>query len=90
MSDILFQDLDENVPCRLLGVEQEHSLSRFFGLNCKNSNVLASGIKTSTFEKAHTIPSFWMSIMSKIMGVKRASALGAQFEKFAMSCGLIQ
>jgi hypothetical protein len=40
------------------------------------SEVLANGIKTSTFGNYHTIPAAWMKYASAIVGVERASRWG--------------
>ena len=80
-SDVVFGDEEEKKECRVVSVERETESAKYFGLNCHKSVVLASGVKCSTFERLHTVPSFWMSILSKIVGVKRASALGDYIEK---------
>ncbi len=49
---------------------------RYFGLNCLHSEVLANGIKTSTFGKYHAIPAWWMRVVGGALGPKRASSLG--------------
>ena len=75
--------------CNVLSVTLDHEKQEFFGLNCLNSEVLAAGIKCSTFEKLHSIPSFWMSIMGKVLGIKRASAVGDYIEQIVSKMNLI-
>ncbi len=60
---------------RVKRITTEHN-QRYFGLNCLESIVLANGIRTSTFGRYHTIPSSWMSFIGRILGVRRASAVG--------------
>lgn len=74
--DILYADLMHQEPCEVESVTQDEGESDYFGLNCLESQVLASGIKTSTFEKYHAIPSAWMSVMGRLLGVERASSIG--------------
>ncbi len=45
-------------------------------MNCLRSEVLADGIKTSTFGKYHFIPAWWMRIVGGVVGPKRASTFG--------------
>lgn len=94
--DVVYADMAEKVACKVISVEKEATYANYFGLNCHNSALLASGIKSSTFEKLHSVPSFWMSgmyitfyvvhsitclfffslVMGKVLGIKRASAVG--------------
>lgn len=87
--DVVYADLKETMQCTLVSVEKDKEYQEFFGLNCYSSEVLASGIKTSTFEKLHSIPAFWMQIMGKILGIKRASAVGDHIEKILSKLNLI-
>lgn len=78
VGDIVFSDLEEKEEgssCRVKSIAHE-SGERYFGLNCRESVVLANGIKTSTFGRYHTIPSLWMKCISAIFGVERASLIG--------------
>jgi hypothetical protein len=74
--DVLFSDLDQLHPCKVIRISNEQNDQTYFGLNCAESIVLANGIKTSTFGKYHTIPAFWMKYASKIFGIERASSIG--------------
>jgi len=67
--------MNEKVPCEVTKVEEEYD-QNYFGLNCEDSDVLASGYKTSTFGIFHTVPAMWMKYGSKILGVHAASAVG--------------
>jgi hypothetical protein len=87
--DTVFGNLGESDRCKVEEIQPVLSNQKYFGLNCHNSVVLASGIKSSTFEKLHALPSFWMSIMSKIVGVKRASHIGVLIEKMVLKTGLL-
>lgn len=75
-SDMVYADVEETDECNVVSVTKVKSVDEYFGLNCQNSEVLANGIKASTFEKLHAIPSFWMKMMSKVVGIKSASKLG--------------
>ncbi len=74
--DTLFSDLSETAKCQVLSVTKETQQHDYFGLNCLNSLVLASGLKSSTFEKLHSVPAFWMQVMGRVLGIRRASKLG--------------
>lgn len=68
--DVVYSDLEEQSPCSIVSVQKDQEYQEFFGLNCFSSQVLASGIKTSTFEKLHSVPAFWMQVMGKVLGIK--------------------
>jgi hypothetical protein len=87
--DVLFSDLDEKNSCSVVSITREPAAERYFGLNCHSSQVLASGIKSSTFEKLHAIPSFWMAIMGRILGIKQASRIGDHIEQLVAKMNLI-
>lgn len=74
--DIVYQDLAQTSPCQVTQVTQETGDQAYFGLNCEESNVLANGIKTSTFGLYHTIPALWMKYASRWLGIERASRFG--------------
>lgn len=76
LEDFLFGDLLETKKCRVTSVETELLESEHFGLNCLKSQVLANGIKASTFETLHSIPSIWMRVVGHVFGIKRASQIG--------------
>lgn len=88
-SDVLFADLHEQQRCEVTEVSRELSEQNYFGLNCYKSQVLASGLKTSTFEKMHKLPSFWMSVVGRILGIKLASSFGDYIAKVANKVNLI-
>ena len=75
VGDSLFGDLEEKIQCKVVSINRETN-QRYFGLNCLDSEVLATGIKTSTFGLYHTIPAFWMKHVSKVFGIERASRWG--------------
>jgi hypothetical protein len=87
--DTLYADLRETIPCTITHIAREEKVQNYFGLNCLTSEVLASGLKSSTFEKLHSIPSFWMAIMGRILGVKRASQVGDYVEKLVTQMNLL-
>lgn len=74
--DVLFADLAETKPCHVLVASIEPTPQEYIGLNCRISVVLASGLKTSTFGRLHTLPAFWMQYVSLIFGAHRASTWG--------------
>src|SRR3990167_1565192 len=41
-SDIVFSDLEEQHKCNVVSVAHERTTQQYFGLNCHNSQVLAS------------------------------------------------
>lgn len=88
IQDVVFADINENTRCKVSNVEKEEGPQRYFGLNCIQSAVLASGIKASTFEKLHEVPSFWMAVMGRVLGIKRASLLGEYLEEFALKTNI--
>lgn len=64
-------------PLLLESVEREAQPQRYFGLNCPSgSTVLANGIRASTFDTYHLLPSIWMRGVSALFGVERASQWG--------------
>jgi hypothetical protein len=86
---MLFSDMAEQHQCQIVTVGKEKTVQKYFGLNCYESQVLASGLKSSTFEKLHSIPSFWMAIMGRILGIKRASEYGDYIEQLASKKNLV-
>ena len=87
--DTLYADIAETVECRVLSVTKESKTHRYFGLNCYSSQVLADGLKTSTFEKLHSVPSFWMAIVGRVLGIKRASAIGYHIAELVAKLNLV-
>jgi hypothetical protein len=88
--DTVFSDLKEQHACKVLNIECEKSAQQYFGLNCINSQVLASGIKASTFEKLHSVPSLWMAIMGRVFGIGRASKYGDYILQLATKINLVK
>mmetsp|Transcript_20059 Transcript_20059/g.28825 ORF Transcript_20059/g.28825 Transcript_20059/m.28825 type:complete len:257 (-) Transcript_20059:188-958(-) len=62
--------------CSVVSVERETQPQKYFGLNCLQSEVIANGILTSTFEDLHFLPSWYMYIAGNIFGISRASRFG--------------
>lgn len=87
--DSLYSDLKETATCSIVSITKESKTQQYFGLNCLTSQVLASGIKSSTFEKLHSVPAFWMQIMGRILGVKKASVLGDYIAELVGKINLI-
>ena len=57
----------------------------YFGLNCLESTVHANSILTSTFGYAHHLPSYWMSVMGRVVGIEKASAWGDRLAAWWMN-----
>jgi len=88
-TDVLYSDMSENNVCSVVTITKEKSVQRYFGLNCHSSQVLAHGLKTSTFEKLHSVPSFWMAVMGKVLGIKTASQIGLQIQQWIETLNLV-
>lgn len=50
---------------------------------------MCPGVATSTFGKHHTIPAMWMSWLSPVLGVQRASAWGDKVVSFLNNLNLV-
>lgn len=74
--------------CKVTKIETETD-QEYFGLNCEDSHVLSNGYWVSTFGETHSIPATWMKVMSKIIGVRHASAIGDKIASFASKWSLI-
>lgn len=74
--DIVFSGFHNTEQCEVISVEKESVAQQYFGLNCVHSEVLASGIRSSTFGDFHTIPSWYMHYIGSLAGVDYASRLG--------------
>ena len=79
--DVLFGDYgneneNESEKCTVISVEKEKTTQQYFGLNCVHSEVLASGLRASTFGDFHTLPSWYMTYVGSVLGADTASALG--------------
>ena len=73
--DVLFGDYDKEM-CIVQAVEKETITQQYFGLNCVHSEVLASGLRASTFGDFHTLPSWYMTYVGGLVGLETASFLG--------------
>ena len=73
--DVLFGDYDKKM-CIVQSVEKEKTTQQYFGLNCVHSEVLASGLRASTFGDFHTLPSWYMTYVGGLVGSETASLLG--------------
>jgi hypothetical protein len=87
--DTVYADIAETTQCQVVSVTKETKQHDYFGLNCLNSQVLASGLKSSTFEKLHSVPAFWMQVMGRVLGIKRASQLGDYIAELVQKMNLI-
>jgi len=85
--DYLFRDMAETQQCEVTQVTQE--FGTYFALNCPESDVIASGYKTSTFGYLHAVPAAWMRFASKIFGIHRASAIGDSIASFLYKWNII-
>lgn len=75
VGDELWGDLAQTRVCRVLGVAADLH-QRYMGLNCLESEVVADGVKVSTFEWQHTIAALWMKYVSAVAGLRFASKMG--------------
>jgi len=66
---------ESNIKFSIIAVGPEKS-KLYFGLNCLEGIVMANGARTSTFGSYHIIPSAWMSIVGRMIGVDQASRWG--------------
>jgi hypothetical protein len=73
--DILFGGYDDQM-CVVRSVKREETIQQYFGLNCVHSEVLASGLRASTFGDFHTLPSWYMNYVGSIFGSESASLVG--------------
>jgi hypothetical protein len=73
--DVLFGDYGSEM-CTVKSVEKEQTTQQYFGLNCVHSEVLASGLRASTFGDFHTLPSWYMTYVGGMIGTETASSLG--------------
>ena len=81
VGEVLFADLQQTKRCTVTKVSKSSATSEgdtYFGLNCvgSSSQVLANGIKTSTFGHYHAVPAAWMRIVGHWFGIERASRWG--------------
>jgi hypothetical protein len=74
--DVLYGDYDNKDMCVVTAVTKEKSQQVYFGLNCVHSEVLASGLRASTFGDFHTLPSWYMTYVGSLVGTEKASSLG--------------
>lgn len=87
--DTVYADIGETAECRVVSVTKEQKTHKYFGLNCYTSQVLADGLKTSTFEKLHSVPSFWMAVVGRVLGIKHASAIGDHIAELVAKLNLV-
>lgn len=87
--DVVFSDISANNACTVLSVDVSAEIEEYFGLNCYESEVLANGIKTSTFEIMHKLPAFWMNHFGGTFGIKTASILGDYLVQIAESLNFL-
>jgi hypothetical protein len=73
--DVLFGDYGNDL-CTVKSVEKEKTTQQYFGLNCVHSEVLASGLRASTFGDFHTLPSWYMTYVGGMVGTETASHFG--------------
>jgi len=75
--DVLFGTLKgDNEKCTVNSIRKETSAQSYFGLNCLHSEVLADGIRVSTFGDFHTLPSWYMTYVGGLVGPDVASVIG--------------
>jgi hypothetical protein len=76
VGDELFGDFTGEQKCLVTAVTRTNSNARFFGLNCVHSEVLANGLRASTFGDFHTLPAWYMYYAGLLLGPDAASRLG--------------
>jgi len=81
VGDIVYGNVEETKLCKVLSVTSELN-QKYKGLNCRESVVLANGVKCSTFEAQHIIPSLWMKYVPSVLGLERASRVGEILTNF--------
>jgi len=87
--EILFTSIsDETKITRIKHISTESDES-YFGLNCLHSEVLANGIKASTFGRFHHVPAFWMKNSGFLLGIKRASDFGDSLVTLLSKVGIL-
>mgnify|MGYP003385082007 FL=1 len=74
--DVLFADYTDSHRCAVLSVRKETHVESYFGLNCIHSEVLADGLRVSTFGDFHTLPSWYMTYVGALVGADSASFIG--------------
>lgn len=74
--DVLFAGYDDREMCTVTSVRKELLPQKYFGLNCIHSEVLASGLRASTFGDFHTLSSWYMTYVGSVMGMQKASQFG--------------
>jgi hypothetical protein len=76
VGDKLFGDYDNKEVCTVESVSKEKNVQTYFGLNCIHSEVLAAGVRASTFGDFHTLPSWYMYYVGGAVGTDTASTFG--------------
>jgi len=74
--DVLFGDFEGAQTCAVMNITKEEQTEKYFGLNCVHSEVLADGLRTSTFGDFHALPSWYMYYAGLSLGPETASRLG--------------
>lgn len=74
VGDEMYTNMKETETCVVTETGREYG--EYFGLNCYESQVLASGVKASLYEHSHYVPATWMYVMSRVFGLQRASQWG--------------
>ena len=87
--DVVFSDISSKSSCDVLSVDVSAEVEEYFGLNCYESEVLANGIKTSTFEIMHKLPALWMNYFGGMFGIKPASVVGDFFVRVAEAFNIL-
>jgi len=88
VGDVLYADVQQQRPCIINSIEHEYN-QLYWGINCVESDVLANGIKISTFGIQHSIPAAWMRYAAKVIGIDYASRLGDMFVRLIHAVGLV-
>ena len=87
--DVIFGDISEKTECDIVSLEESLEVQDYFGLNCFESEVLANGIKASTFEITHSLPALWMNYFGGMFGIKSASVIGDFFIRVLANLRLV-
>jgi len=88
VGDFLHSQIEGPADCEIVEITAEIRQT-YYGLNCENSHVECDGYWVSTFGITHDIPSMWMNVASKVVGVKLASKIGDFVAQNLNALGLI-
>ena len=64
--------------------EKDEYIQEYFGVNCFVSKMFVDGIKTSTFEKIHSLPAYWIQLAGNTIEIETASTWGAKVADFVV------